>query len=146
MKLYTIGFTQKSAETFFGLLRQNGIQLLVDIRLKPDGQLAGFAKRADLPYFLHHLADGCQYLHFPRLAPTKEILETYRSNKDWATYEKQFIALMDERNIPASLDRSVFEKQVTCLLCSEASPQHCHRRFVAERLARSWGDVEIIHL
>ncbi|HHN66515.1 MAG TPA: DUF488 family protein, partial [Thermopetrobacter sp.] len=33
-----------------------------------------------------------------------------------------------------------------CLLCSEDSPHHCHRRLVAEYLRDKWGDVEIIHL
>lgn len=79
MKLYTIGFTQKHAETFFALLRQNGVRRLVDIRLNPGGQLSGFAKQEDLPYFLAHLADGCGYLHLPELAPTKELLTEYRS-------------------------------------------------------------------
>jgi uncharacterized protein (DUF488 family) len=48
MRLYTIGFTQKSAETFFDLLRQHGVQRLVDIRLNPNGQLSGFAKQNPL--------------------------------------------------------------------------------------------------
>jgi uncharacterized protein (DUF488 family) len=146
MRLYTIGFTQKRAETFFELLRQHGIQRLVDIRLKPDGQLSGFAKRDDLPYFLHHLAGGCQYLHIPVLAPTKEILDTYRADKDWQEYERRFEALMDERGIPSALDRVEFEILTSCLMCSEATPEQCHRRLVAERLAKHWPGVEIIHL
>ena len=68
MKLYTIGFTQKKAEEFFSLLRNNRIERLVDIRLKPSGQLAGFAKQEDLPYFLRELSNGCQYTHLPILA------------------------------------------------------------------------------
>lgn len=146
MKLYTIGFTQKRAETFFELLRQHGVQRLVDIRLKPDGQLSGFAKKDDLPYFLHHLADGCQYVHLPELAPTKEILDGYRTDKDWQEYERRFEALMDERDIPRSLEQKVFESLDSCLLCSEATPDQCHRRLVAERLANHWSNIEVIHL
>jgi uncharacterized protein (DUF488 family) len=146
MKLYTIGFTQKRAETFFGLLQSNGVQRLVDIRIKPDGQLAGFAKRDDLPYFLQHLAGGCQYIYMPELAPTVEIMEAYRQTKDWKSYAQRFTKLMDERRIPETLDRHGFETLASCLLCSEASPEHCHRSLVAERLASRWGDVEIIHL
>jgi uncharacterized protein (DUF488 family) len=146
MKLYTIGFTQKRAETFFGLLSRHGIQRLVDIRLKPDGQLSGFAKQDDLPYFLDQLADGCQYVHLPELAPTKEILDTYRAGKNWQEYELRFEALMDQRGIPGVLERTEFENSVSCLLCSEAIPEKCHRRLVAERLAKYWPDVEIIHL
>jgi uncharacterized protein (DUF488 family) len=146
MKLYTIGFTQKRAETFFELLRHNGIQRLVDIRVSPDGQLAGFARKDDLPYFLDRLAGGCVYLHLPELAPTKEILKDYRTDGDWQRYVLRFEMLLDERGIPATLQREGFETQISCLLCSEATPEQCHRRLVAERLAAHWPDVEIIHL
>jgi uncharacterized protein (DUF488 family) len=146
MKLYTIGFTQKNAETFFGLILRNGIQNLVDIRLKPGGQLSGFAKQEDLPYFLARLAGGCQYTHLPELAPTKEILEDYRTGLVWAEYEQRFLALMDERRIPEILNKADFQNRVSCLLCSEATPEHCHRRLVAERIAAHWPGVEIIHL
>ncbi len=146
MKLYTIGFTQKRAETFFELLRQNGIRRLVDIRISPDGQLSGFAKKDDLPYFLDRLADGCQYVYMPELAPTKEILGDYRGDGDWPRYVERFEVLMDERQVPAILERDEFEAATSCLLCSESTPDQCHRRLVAERLAKHWPDVEIVHL
>jgi uncharacterized protein (DUF488 family) len=146
MRLYTIGFAQKRAEAFFGLLLQHGVQRLVDIRLNPSGQLAGFAKQDDLPYFLRRLAAGCRYVHMPELAPAKDILADYRSDADWAAYETRFLALLDERRIPEMLSRAEFEASVSCLLCSEPTPQHCHRRLVAERLAAHWPDVEIVHL
>ena len=146
MKLYTIGFTQKSAATFFGLLRQNGIQRLVDIRISPQGQLSGFARQEDLPYFLDELVDHCQYIHMPLLAPTKDLLHAYRGDRDWPHYRTCFEALMDERHIPAVLDRSGFETFRSCLLCSEAAPEMCHRRLVAERLASHWPGVEVMHL
>jgi len=146
MKLYTIGFTQKNAEVFFEQLRQNGVQRLVDIRLKPKGQLAGFTKQDDLPFFLNKLVAGCQYVHMPGLAPTKEILNDYRKDGDWQRYEMHFERLLDERRIPAVLNRSEFERFPSCLLCSESTPKQCHRRLVAERISKYWNDVEIIHL
>jgi uncharacterized protein (DUF488 family) len=135
MKLYTIGFTQKRAEVFFGLLHQYGVQRLVDIRLNPSGQLSGFAKQEDLPYFLSRLANGCQYVHLLELAPTKEILEDYRSGLSWPDYEQRFQLLMDERRIPGALNQSDFQKLASCLLCSEAKPEKCHRRLVGVRIA-----------
>ena len=146
MKLYTIGFTQKSAETFFGLLRQHGVQQVVDVRLRPGGQLSGFAKKSDLPYFLSKLVGGCQYTHMPELAPTREIRNDYRSDSDWSRYVTRFEALLDEREIPAILDRTEFERLTSCLLCSESTPEQCHRRLVAERIASRWSNVEVIHL
>lgn len=146
MRIYTIGFAQKRAETFFGLLLQHGIQRLVDIRLNPGGQLAGFAKQEDLPYFLRRLAAGCTYVHVPELAPTKDILNDYRSDHDWTRYEARFRVLLDDRSIPQLLNQADFEESVSCLLCSEPTPEQCHRRLVAERLAACWPDVEIVHL
>jgi uncharacterized protein (DUF488 family) len=146
MKLYTIGFTQKSAQEFFKHLRDNGVQRLVDIRISPHGQLSGFARQEDLPYFLYELAGHCQYLYLPVLAPTKEIMRDYRQDGNWPRYAARFEALMDERNIPAELDRSIFEAATGCLLCSEAAPEKCHRRLVAERLRKHWPDLEVIHL
>jgi uncharacterized protein (DUF488 family) len=145
MQLYTIGFTKKTAETFFGLLRDNGVQRLVDIRLHPGGQLAGFAKSDDLPYFLRELAH-CAYTYMPALAPTDEILLAYRKDHKWALYTERFEALMDQRGIPGILDPGLFERESCCLLCSESTPDQCHRRLVAERLARHWPDVHIMHI
>jgi uncharacterized protein (DUF488 family) len=146
MKLYTIGFTQKSAQEFFKILRDNGVQRLIDIRVHPQGQLSGFARQENLPYFLHELAGQCQYRYLPVLAPAEEMMKEYRKDGDWARYAAHFEALMDERNIPAGLDRSLFETAAGCLLCSESTPEHCHRRLVAERLARHWPGLEVIHL
>lgn len=145
MIVYTIGFTQKSARRFFELLEENGVQKLLDIRFNPYGQLSGFSKKDDLAYFLERLS-GIEYHHLPELAPTDDILQTYRKDKDWSAYVTRFEALMDERQIPASLDRTVFEDGPVCLLCSEDKPEQCHRTLVANRLARDWGDVEIRNL
>ena len=145
MKLYTIGFTQKPAKRFFTLLAEHGVQRVVDIRLRPGGQLAGFAKGSDLAWFLERL-NGAGYVHLPELAPSDELLDDYHKNHDWDQYVPRFEALMDARNIPDALDRASFEQAASCLLCSEATPEHCHRRLVAERLARAWPDVEVIHL
>jgi uncharacterized protein (DUF488 family) len=143
-KLYTIGFTKKSASTFFGLLQKSGAKCLVDVRLNNVSQLAGFAKRDDLSYFLGELC-GMDYRHDLRLAPTKTMLDAYKKhNASWADYEKLFVDLIRERRIedvvhPESLDNAV-------LLCSEATPHQCHRRLVAEYLAERWEGVTIHHL
>jgi len=145
MKLYTIGFTQKSAEEFFEKLKRAGVKKLVDTRLNNTSQLAGFAKRDDLRYFAQAIC-GISYHAFPSLAPTQDMLDDLKKHKGkWEDYEPRFQALLKERKALKQLDRSFFEEPC-CLLCSEASPEHCHRRLVAEGLKRQWGDVEIIHL
>jgi uncharacterized protein (DUF488 family) len=145
VKLYTIGFTKKSAERFFDLLGENKVQRLLDIRLNPHGQLSGFTKQEDLAYFLDRLLK-CEYHHVAALAPTDDILKSYRSDHQWDRYVRRFEALMDERNVPGALDKSLFTDSPGCLLCSEATPEKCHRRLVAERLAKSWPELEIVHL
>jgi uncharacterized protein (DUF488 family) len=145
MNLYTIGFTQKSAETFFNLLRDNGVQVLVDTRLKPDTQLSGFAKQRDLPYFLKHLA-GCDYRYMPEMCPTEELLDGYRANKSWEQYEVGFNQLLRTRNLIEGLDRSWWAANAACLLCSEHEPDHCHRRLVAEYMQSHWPEINIAHL
>ena len=144
MKVYTIGFTKKSAADFFELLRESGAKRLVDVRLNNVSQLSGFAKRDDLRYFLEKIC-RIEYIHMPDLAPTKEMLDAYRNeHRDWDIYEREFIDLMDERRIgKRGIKRTISN---ACLLCSEHEPERCHRRLVAEYLDRHWGNVEIVHL
>ena len=142
--LFTIGFTKKSASTFFSLLRQPGLTRLVDARLNNVSQLAGFTKRDDLKFFVESL-NGIEYSHLPELAPSAEILLEYKNNgSDWSGYERQFLALMAERHIESALTPEWMDG--ACILCSEASPAHCHRRLVAEYLQTHWQGVEIQHL
>ena len=144
MKLSTIGFTRKPASRFFDLLRRSGARRVVDVRLNNGSQLAGFAKKEDLAFFLGELC-GMEYVHLPELAPTKDILDDYKKRKgDWKTYEDRFLALMRQRRIEETVPREIVADG--CLLCSEDKPHHCHRRLVAEYLKQHWGDVEIVHL
>jgi uncharacterized protein (DUF488 family) len=145
MLIYTIGFTEKSAERFFTLISANAIKRVIDVRVHPHGQLAGFSKQRDLQYFLRELCN-CEYAHLLALAPEAEMMKEYRKSHDWNRLCESFIVLMDERNIPGSLDRTLFDDGPVCLLCSEAMPETCHRTLVAERLARDWSGVEIRHL
>lgn len=142
--LYTIGFTKKSAERFFTLIRNNDIKSLVDTRLNNKSQLAGFAKGSDLPYLLNELC-GVEYRHESSLAPTQEILKAYRKKEiTWQSYEQRYRELIQQRQVHSNLDPAQFDKAV--LLCSEASPEKCHRRLAAEYLAEAWTRVEITHL
>ncbi len=144
IQLFTIGFTKKTAEQFFTRLAEAGVKRIVDVRLNNSSQLAGFAKRDDLRFFLKGLY-GIEYVHLPELAPTQPMLDAYKKDGgDWATYEKAFLALMEERKIEASTAREMLHGG--CLLCSEHKPAMCPRRLVAEYLTRHWGGVETTHL
>ncbi len=144
MKIFTIGFTRKSAETFFTRLTEARVRRLVDVRLNNVSQLAGFAKKEDLRYFMKAIC-GIEYVHLPELAPTADILDPYKKsrNGDWSLYERQFLDLMQARHIE-NTPREILDGG--CLLCSEEKPEHCHRRLVAEYLKAHWHDVEIEHI
>jgi len=144
IELFTIGFTKKRAEEFFSILRKAGVTVVFDIRLNNNSQLAGFAKRDDLAYFLKALCN-CGYKHLPLLAPTKEILKDYQKRQiDWPTYERRFNKLISERAIENTIPANNLNG--ACLLCSEATAKHCHRRLVAEYLKTQYPDVQITHL
>lgn len=145
MRVMTIGFTKTTAENFFTRLVGAGVKRVVDVRLNNTSQLAGFAKEADLRYFLHAIG-RIGYTHLPLLAPTQDILDAYKKEKgDWGLYESRFLALMEARQVETRIDPSVLDGG--CLLCSEDTPHHCHRRLVAEYLSRKWSvPVEIRHL
>lgn len=145
MEIYTIGFTKKKAEEFFGALRRNRIKRLIDIRLNNTSQLAGFTKRDDLQYFLKELCEA-EYLYEPLLAPTPEILDSYKKKKiEWHDYEKRFLELMAQRKIEEKIDQNLLNGP-TVFLCSEAKADHCHRRLVVEYLQRVKGNFQITHL
>lgn len=144
MKLFTIGFTKKSARRFFALLRSSGARRVVDVRLNNVSQLAGFAKKDDLAYFAKEVC-GMDYVHLPSLAPTQEMLDRYKKEGgDWQDYEGQFLDLMRQRRIEEIISKDAVADG--CLLCSEDKPHHCHRRLVAEYLKDRWGDVDVVHL
>jgi len=144
MTLFTIGFTQKNAEQFFSLLRKAEIRRILDVRLNNVSQLAAFAKRDDLRFFLKELC-GAEYLHLSEFAPTEAILNDYKKKGgSWEQYEEQFQALIRTRKIENRLPLATLDR--ACLLCSEPTPEKCHRRLVAEHLAQYHPSLIIRHL
>lgn len=144
VNLFTIGFTQKNAKQFFETIKNSGIKRIIDTRLNNVSQLAGFTKRTDLEYFLQQICQ-IEYVHLLELAPTKDILDAYKKNGgNWETYEKQFLQLITERQIEQKVSADILDGG--CLLCSEPTPHHCHRRLVAEYLSQKLGTIKIHHL
>jgi hypothetical protein len=148
ISLFTIGFTGKSAEEFFGLLASAVVTKVVDVRESRIGQLSGFAKFPDIAYFLDRLL-RIEYSHEPRFAPTPEIRHSYRATKNWEEYERSFRVLMQERELPRGIDPAEYQGNVA-LLCSEPTAEKCHRRLIGEMLLEHWSadghQVELQHL
>lgn len=146
MNLFTIGFTKKSAKDFFELIKFYKIDLLIDIRLNNKSQLTGFTKGNDLEYFLKKICD-CEYKHCLEYAPTKEILDAYKKNKiTWETYENKYYLLMNERNNIKDFYKKYIDYKNICLLCSEATPEHCHRRLAAEMILNYNKHIVLKHI
>ena len=144
IKIFTIGFTKKTAKEFFTRLIRSGVKRVIDIRLNNISQLAGFAKRDDISYFLRSIG-GIDYVHILDLAPTQEILDAFKKNKgDWSLYERDFLTLLSARKVEEKIKPDLLHE--ACLLCSEEKPLQCHRRLVAEYLREKWGNVDIVHL
>ena len=145
MNIYTIGFTKKNAETFFNLLKTAKVTALIDVRLNNVSQLAGFAKKDDLKFFLHELC-GAKYIHEPKLSPTKGMLNAYKKGEiPWEKYEVEFKNILSQRHAEQIFEYSQLIN--SCLLCSEHEPQFCHRRLVAEYLKENISnELTIKHL
>jgi len=144
INIFTIGFAGKSACEFFTKLKDAGVKRVIDIRLNNVSQLAGFTKKQDIEYFLREIGK-IEYLHKPEFAPTKSILDAYKKKEiDWSEYERQFRELITDRQIENLVTRAQIDK--ACFLCSEAKPEKCHRRLVAEYFQKRWGNVLIHHL
>ena len=144
VKLYTIGFTRKNASQFFGLLRESGAKRVVDIRRRNTSGLAGFSKKDDLAWFLRELCD-MDYIHLPKLAPSDELLDAYRGKQiTWDQYVPIYTEQIQRRLVHTAIPKNIIAD--SCLLCSEPTPDRCHRRLLAEHLQQHWGDIEIVHL
>jgi uncharacterized protein (DUF488 family) len=144
IRLFTIGFTKKTAEHFFETLRKNEVKKIVDIRINNSSQLAGFAKGSDLAYFAKAIAN-IGYVYVPDFAPTKELLSDYQNKKiDWIGYQKIYRNLIEQRKIATKYNVSNFDN--SCFLCSEDTPEQCHRRLLVEFFKEINPDIQIIHL
>ena len=144
MELFTIGYTKKSAEKFFGIITDNKIEIVADVRLYNSTQLAGFSKSVDLQYFLKKIC-GCNYIALKQLAPNPSLFENYKNGKTtWNEYEKIYNKFLDTQ---ANLDFFyAFKNKRICILCAESTPEHCHRRLIAQKISKTYDNVKITHL
>lgn len=147
MTVFTIGFTQKHAEDFYEKLISAKVDVLIDVRLNNTSQLASFSKYPDIQYFLKRICD-IEYIHDKLFSPTESLLKSYKSgNTSWKEYEEIFFDTMNERDIDSYIKTNYSEyiDKNICLLCSEATPEFCHRRLVADYFKKIF-DATIIHL
>jgi len=144
VQIFTIGYTEKSARDFFDLIKANKIDTLIDVRLYNNTQLAGFSKSRDLEYFLAELCD-CGYVWAKQFAPSPSLFNDYKNGQiDWAGYEAVYRAFL---NAHPCLDFfRLYQGKGICLLCAEDTPECCHRRLLAEKIAEEYDGVTVTHL
>ncbi|MEO2065147.1 MAG: DUF488 domain-containing protein [Desulfurobacteriaceae bacterium] len=146
-KLYTIGFSKKTAQEFFEALRKSGVQMLVDIRRNNKSQISGYAKFPDLPYFLSLFE--ISYLYLPEASPSKKLLQNFRKERvDWEIYKDVFCnELLKNREFLLDVFTELFSRfNVVCLLCSENDYRFCHRTIVATFLREHIENLEVLHI
>ena len=141
MKLFTIGSSEKSAEDFFSLLRNNKVKSVIDIRLINDNIYAGFTRKKHLPYLLETII-GIPYIEMKQCAPTKKLL--FDEKMTWPDYKKEYLKLIKERNVIDDFTKKALDR--ACLLCAEPEPNHCHRKILSEYLAKNFTGITIEHL
>jgi uncharacterized protein (DUF488 family) len=144
VKLYTIGYTQKPLRRAIHLLRDAEVDAVIDVRLRNSSQLAGWAKRDDLAFILETFGIG--YQHQTNVAPSDELLDTYRRDHDWDRYVEGYHALLEARGVLDEFEAVLGQYQRPCLLCSEAKADRCHRRLLAELLGARLPDLSVVHL
>ena len=132
--VYTIGHSNRSIDEFIGLLTQNGVQLVVDIRKMPrsrhnpqfeSGALQQAVERAGIHYVHEPLLGGL------RRARKDSVNDGWRNTsfRGFADY----MATDDfKQGLEALLRRSASTR--TAIMCAEAVPWRCHRTLVADAL------------
>ncbi len=141
--LFTIGYEKASQADVLAALEAAGVEILIDVRDRPQSRRAGFSKR-QLEAGVEEL--GLRYVHLKALGTPPEGREANRT-RQW----DRFWRIVEDKLATAEAEHALAEAaQVaasvpTCLLCYEADWRICHRRRVGELLAARHG-FELRHL
>ena len=71
---------KKDAKKFFNLLKNNNIDILIDVRLNNVSQLAGFSKYPDIEFFVNEICKAT-YVSDKFFSPDEATLKDYKSKK-----------------------------------------------------------------
>jgi uncharacterized protein (DUF488 family) len=134
--LYTIGHSTRTIDEFIALLREHGVELLVDVRRFPGSrrhpQFGSAALAASLA------AAGIAYAHAEALGGRRDS-EAASASPNTAWRNPSFRAYADymaTAPFRAALDRLIAEggARTTAIMCAEAVPWRCHRRLITDAL------------
>jgi uncharacterized protein (DUF488 family) len=144
MRLYTIGASGKTLRQFAGLVRDAGVDTVVDVRRRNTSQLAGWSKRDDLAYVLELI--GVDYQHRPDLGPSDQLLDAFHHGLAFEEYAPAYRALIAERGVLPEALAQLGRHERPALLCACPTPDRCHRRLLAEALAELRPGLSVRHL
>lgn len=146
MILYNIGYARKSAKRFFEEIKEHEIEIIVDIRLGNTSQLAGFTKKDDLAYFLKEIC-GCTYEHRPDLAPTKEMMDEYKSKSiTREEFERRYCEIVRGRGAISGFADKYGGYERIGLLCSGADITSCHQQLLSTMLAGQEPSLTVVNV
>jgi uncharacterized protein (DUF488 family) len=143
-RLWTIGYERLLPEALVAELRAAGVRRVIDVRFRPQSRRPGMSKTRLAALLAEH---GIAYEHRRALGTPADLRFLFHAGKvaeAAAAYRRHV-----EATAADELDALAAElpgAPATALLCLEADPAGCHRRLVAEALARRRGDLEVIDL
>lgn len=142
--IFTIGHSNRSIEEFVALLRENGIEVLVDIRTVPKSRHNPQFGQDQLP---ESLADhGIAYRHMADLGGLRKTSED-SINTGWRnTSFRGYADYMQTDTFVQAVEElvDIGEESSTVIMCAEAVPWRCHRSLVGDALLVR--DVDVIDI
>jgi uncharacterized protein (DUF488 family) len=142
MRLYSIGHSTRTLDELVGLLRENGIERLADIRRYPGSRRYPHFSRESLARSLPEA--GIVYEHMPELGGRRKPLPDSR-NTSWRNEQfRAYADYMATDDFARAIDKLIAGDLVTAFLCAEAVPWRCHRNLVSDELVRR--GIDVVHI
>lgn len=142
MAVFTIGYEGLDIDEFMSLLKEHGIETLVDIRETPLSRKPGFSKNS--------LAGrvrtaGLSYIHLVELGCPKPVRDRHRRDRSWKRYTEGFLRHLAGQEEALSGLAGMATSTKCALMCFEADHNFCHRSLVAGAIRKLTG-ADVLHI
>lgn len=126
--IYTIGHSVHNWETFLGLLRLHGVNVVVDTRSAPVSRRAAFANKHMMPALLEQ--EDMAYVYLGDSLGGKPSDDDLYGKNGKPDYRKMRSLESFQAGIDAVLELAAVH--TIALMCSEEDPSKCHRHLLIE--------------